>query len=174
MPNAASPRSVRSRKRRIHRKACVGRYGDRSFDRQWIVADSRFLDFPRPPLWAAVRITKQIFIVELHSHPISDGPGIVFSRLIPDVHHFQQSRRLHATVAASRLRHHHHPPRRRLIRSCPARGLGLHCRRPRNRQILGSTTAKPTPPAAAPAPWTTSTPRPGRPCGTANSSTRCR
>lgn len=67
--------------------ACIVRYGCRSFDRQWIVADSRLLDQARPPLWAA-RIPGQIFAVEQHAEPISDGPGVVFSTLIPDAHHF--------------------------------------------------------------------------------------
>jgi hypothetical protein len=67
--------------------ACILQYGYRSFDRQFIVADSRLLDQARPPLWAA-RIPGQIFVVEQHAEPISDGPGVVFSALIPDAHHF--------------------------------------------------------------------------------------
>lgn len=72
-------------------KACIVRYGYRSFDRQWIVADSRLLDQARPPLWAAARLPHQIFTVELHSKPITNGPGVVFSSLIPDMHHFRGS-----------------------------------------------------------------------------------
>lgn len=45
---------------------------------------------PSPDLWAA-RLPDQIFAVELHSKPISNGPGIVFSSLIPDMHHFRGS-----------------------------------------------------------------------------------
>ncbi|ORW08545.1 MULTISPECIES: type ISP restriction/modification enzyme [Mycolicibacter] len=67
--------------------AHIARYGSRSFDRQWIVADSRLLDQARPPLWAA-RVPGQVFTVEQHAEPISDGPGTVFSALIPDAHHF--------------------------------------------------------------------------------------
>jgi hypothetical protein len=52
--------------------ARIVRYGYRSFDRQWIVADSRLLDFARTPLWAA-RIPGQMFVVQQNSHPISDG-----------------------------------------------------------------------------------------------------
>lgn len=66
------------------------RFGYRFLDRQWLVADSRLLDYPRPPLWAA-RIPGQIFVVELHSKPISNGPGVVFSSLVPDMHHFRGS-----------------------------------------------------------------------------------
>lgn len=59
----------------------------RSFDRQHIVADSRVLDMPRPPLWAA-RGPGQIFITEQHSiHPRS-GPGLMFNHLMPDQNAF--------------------------------------------------------------------------------------
>lgn len=67
--------------------ARIVRYGYRSFDRQWIIADRRLLDRSRPELWAA-RLPGQIFVIEQHSQPISDGPGVVFSALIPDAHHF--------------------------------------------------------------------------------------
>lgn len=68
----------------------VVRVGYRSFDRQWLLADPRVIDQPRPALWAA-RIPGQTFIYELHSSPISEGPGVVFSALIPDMHHFKGS-----------------------------------------------------------------------------------
>ena len=61
--------------------------GYRSFDRQWVVADSRVIDRPRPDLWHA-RIPEQVFVEEQHSEPISAGPGVVFTNLIPDMHHF--------------------------------------------------------------------------------------
>ena len=63
------------------------RVGYRSFDRQWVLPDSRIMDMPRRDLWAA-RIPGQVFVIEQHSHVISDGPGIVLSALIPDFHHF--------------------------------------------------------------------------------------
>lgn len=66
------------------------RVGYRSFDRQWILADSRLLDQPRPDLWAA-KVPGQVFTVEQHSKRISDGPGVVFSSLIPDMDHFKGS-----------------------------------------------------------------------------------
>jgi len=65
----------------------VVRIGYRSFDRQWVISDARALDRPRPDLWAA-RVPGQVFTVEQHAEPISDGPGLVFSALIPDMHHF--------------------------------------------------------------------------------------
>ncbi len=63
------------------------RVGFRSFDRQWVIPDSRLMDMARPPLWEA-RIPGQVFVIEQHAHPISDGPGLVFSALIPDLHLF--------------------------------------------------------------------------------------
>ena len=63
------------------------RVGYRSFDRQWVLPDSRLMDRPRPDLWAA-RIPGQVFVIEQHAHVISDGPGIVVSALIPDFDYF--------------------------------------------------------------------------------------
>lgn len=63
------------------------RLGYRSFDRQWVIPDARILDMPRPDLWAA-RNACQVFTIEQHSQPVDDGPGVVFSALIPDLHHF--------------------------------------------------------------------------------------
>ncbi len=63
------------------------RVGHRSFDRQWLIPDSRLMDMPRRDLWAA-RISNQIFVIEQHSQAVEDGPGLVFSALIPDFHHF--------------------------------------------------------------------------------------
>jgi hypothetical protein len=63
------------------------RIGWRAFDRQWGIPDARLLDMPRPDLWRA-RIPDQVWVVEQHAHPLRDGPGLVFSSLIPDLHHF--------------------------------------------------------------------------------------
>lgn len=61
--------------------------GFRSFDRQWLLPDSRLIERPRRGLWTA-RIPGQVFVIEQHRHAIWGGPGIVFSALIPDYHHF--------------------------------------------------------------------------------------
>lgn len=66
------------------------RIGYRSFDRQWIVPDGRVLDMPRRDLWEA-RVPGQVFAVEPHSWAISEGPGVVFSALMPDLHYFKGS-----------------------------------------------------------------------------------
>ena len=55
-----------------------------------VLPDSRLMDMPRRDLWAA-RVPGQVFVVEQHSKPISDGPGLAFSGLIPDFDHFKGS-----------------------------------------------------------------------------------
>ncbi|MEU6488375.1 type ISP restriction/modification enzyme [Streptomyces sp. NPDC046887] len=59
----------------------------RSFDRQWMVADHRVLDFPRPELWEALQ-PSQIFLNQQHTHVISSGPALVATALLPDTDHF--------------------------------------------------------------------------------------
>ncbi|MDG9704824.1 N-6 DNA methylase [Streptomyces sp. DH37] len=59
----------------------------RSFDRQWLIADNRVLDRPRPDLWAALR-EGQLFLNQQSSHEIDSGPAVVATALIPDTHHF--------------------------------------------------------------------------------------
>ena len=63
------------------------RVGYRAFDRQFIVPDSRLINRPRPPLWSARR-PGQVFVIEQSALPISGGPGLIFSALIPDMHAF--------------------------------------------------------------------------------------
>ena len=66
------------------------RVGYRSFDRQWLLPDSRLMDMARPNLWAA-RIPGQVYVSELHTETIGPGPGVVFTALIPDFHYFKGS-----------------------------------------------------------------------------------
>lgn len=61
--------------------------GYRSFDRQYILADSRFLHMPSPKLWEH-RVPEQIFIVEQHARHPQAGPGLYFDALIPDMNAF--------------------------------------------------------------------------------------
>jgi Type ISP C-terminal specificity domain/N-6 DNA Methylase len=68
----------------------IVRCGFRAFDRQWLVADSRLLSQPSPSLWAG-RIPGQVFAIELHSEYPRSGPGLVYTNVIPDVHHFRGS-----------------------------------------------------------------------------------
>ena len=61
--------------------------GYRSFDRQYILADSRLLERARPELWEH-RVPEQVFIVEQHARHPQAGPGLYFDALIPDMNAF--------------------------------------------------------------------------------------
>ncbi|MCH8347915.1 MAG: hypothetical protein IH901_05415 [Proteobacteria bacterium] len=66
------------------------RYAYRSFDRQWIFADSRLGDFLRPDLWRA-HSERQVYLTSLLNHPLGQGPALTVSENIPDLHHFRGS-----------------------------------------------------------------------------------
>ncbi|MET9509347.1 type ISP restriction/modification enzyme [Streptomyces flavidovirens] len=66
------------------------RIARRSFDRQWLIPDSRVVDYPRPDLWRAQQ-DDQVFLVEQHRQPIASGPALVFTSLVPDVHYFNNN-----------------------------------------------------------------------------------
>jgi hypothetical protein len=68
----------------------IERLGFRSFDRQWIVADSRFLDRAGPPNWH-VRGMKQTYFTSLLSGVLGPGPGATVTAYVPDLHHFRGS-----------------------------------------------------------------------------------
>lgn len=59
----------------------------RAFDRQWLIADRRLLDMPRPPLWEARQIG-QVYVIEQHSIHPKAGPGVHFSAFMPDINAF--------------------------------------------------------------------------------------
>jgi hypothetical protein len=59
----------------------------RSFDRQWLIPDNRLLEMARPPLWQ-VRSDHQVYVSEQDAHAIEDGPALIFTGLVPDLHHF--------------------------------------------------------------------------------------
>ncbi|QUX24909.1 N-6 DNA methylase [Nocardiopsis sp. MT53] len=59
----------------------------RAFDQQYIVDDTRYVDFQRTSLQAA-QSDRQIHVVEQHAHAISGGPGLLFTALPPNVHYF--------------------------------------------------------------------------------------
>ncbi|MFE0349480.1 SAV_2336 N-terminal domain-related protein [Streptomyces griseoluteus] len=76
----------------------VVRIGMRSFDRQWLVADDRVIDQPRPKLWAALQ-PGQVFLNQQAGHPIESGPAVVATSLLPDMHHFNgQGGRVHPVL----------------------------------------------------------------------------
>ncbi|WP_230977343.1 type ISP restriction/modification enzyme [Georgenia yuyongxinii] len=62
----------------------------RSFDRQWVLPDSRVMDMPRRDLWSA-RLADQVFISELHTRAPGTGPAITLTALVPDFDHFKGS-----------------------------------------------------------------------------------
>ncbi len=62
-------------------------YGYRSFDRQWVIADNRLADFPRPDLWR-VRGSRQVFLTTLTSTKLARGPVVTATPYVPDLDHF--------------------------------------------------------------------------------------
>lgn len=68
----------------------VKRYAYRSFDRQWILADSRLGDFLRPDLWRA-HSERQIYVTSLFSQPLGNGPALTAAAFIPDLDYFRGS-----------------------------------------------------------------------------------
>ena len=62
-------------------------YGYRSFDRQWVIADNRLADFPRPDLWR-VRGLRQVFLTTLTSTKLGRGPVLTVTPYVPDLDHF--------------------------------------------------------------------------------------
>lgn len=60
------------------------RYSYRSLDRQWILPDSRLIDRPRPPLWAACS-SRQVFLTSLLTKVLGHGPGATATAVIPDL-----------------------------------------------------------------------------------------
>lgn len=66
------------------------RYPYRSFDRQYLVADSRVLDRPGPRLWQA-QGSHQLYFVSLLSHPLGNGPALTVASEVPDLDYFRGS-----------------------------------------------------------------------------------
>ncbi|MCY3850801.1 MAG: hypothetical protein OXF75_08380 [Acidimicrobiaceae bacterium] len=66
------------------------RYGYRSFNRQWIIADHRLIDRAGPDLWS-VRGSKQVFLTSLTSTNLGQGPVLTATPYVPDLHHFRGS-----------------------------------------------------------------------------------
>jgi Type ISP C-terminal specificity domain/N-6 DNA Methylase len=65
----------------------IERVAYRSFDRKYLLADESLVDRLRSDLWQACG-SNQVFITEQHTAPIKGGPGLLFSALVPDNHHF--------------------------------------------------------------------------------------
>ncbi|MGJ5204038.1 type ISP restriction/modification enzyme [Bradyrhizobium sp. HKCCYLR20261] len=63
------------------------RYSFRSFDRQWIIPDSRLINRPNPNLWNGYS-SQQIFLTALERVSPSSGPALTFTCHIPDLDHY--------------------------------------------------------------------------------------
>ncbi len=72
--------------------ACVPpvRYGFRSFDRQWIIPDSRVINQSNPELWR-IHSDRQLFLTALSRSSPSSGPALTITGLIPDYDHYKGS-----------------------------------------------------------------------------------
>jgi len=68
----------------------INRYSYRSFDRQYVVADARFLDRPSPSLWHT-HSDRQMYLSSMFNHPLGGGQAITVCSEIPDLHHFRGS-----------------------------------------------------------------------------------
>jgi hypothetical protein len=64
-------------------------YGRMTFDRQYIIADRRVIDFPRPALWFAHHDQRQIYLSEFRTKSGLAGPAVGITALLPDMDHFK-------------------------------------------------------------------------------------
>ncbi|MCX7015789.1 MAG: N-6 DNA methylase, partial [Candidatus Sumerlaeota bacterium] len=65
----------------------IERYGFRSFDRQWALADNRLGDFLRPTLWRTFG-SRQAYLATAFTQALSAGPSLTACCQIPDLHCF--------------------------------------------------------------------------------------
>jgi hypothetical protein len=65
-------------------------YAFRSFDRQWIIPDSRVINQPNPELWAT-QSDSQMYLTGFTQTKPTNGPAVTLAALIPDLHHYKGS-----------------------------------------------------------------------------------
>jgi predicted helicase len=65
----------------------IARYGFRSFDRQYLVADARVISDPRPRVWD-VESEQQVYLTAPMDLAPSNGPALSFTACSPDKHHY--------------------------------------------------------------------------------------
>ena len=82
--------SLKSLDRKAEPEA-LARYGYRSFDRQWVIADNRVADFPRPQLWRTMGADQVVLSTITSSIPLGRGPVLIAGAEVPDVHAFRGS-----------------------------------------------------------------------------------
>jgi Type ISP C-terminal specificity domain/N-6 DNA Methylase len=63
------------------------RYGYRSFDRQWIIPDSRVITQPNAKLWHLYS-ERQVFLTAAEDRVPTGGPALTCAALISDFHHY--------------------------------------------------------------------------------------
>lgn len=68
----------------------VARYGYRSFDRQYVLADNRLGDYLRPVLWQT-QSDQQCYFATLLTQPLGAGPALSVTADVPDLHFFRGS-----------------------------------------------------------------------------------
>lgn len=66
----------------------IERVGFRSFDRQYLIADRRVVDYLRDELWEAAG-PKQVYLVTHLGARMRTGPAVTFSAYVPDVDCFK-------------------------------------------------------------------------------------
>jgi predicted helicase len=76
-----------SKLQRDEQAPSIERYAYRSFDRRWVLADSRLGDFLRPVLWAA-HSNGQVYVTSLLTKPLGSGPALTACAPVPDLDHF--------------------------------------------------------------------------------------
>ncbi|WP_300908409.1 type ISP restriction/modification enzyme [Corynebacterium stationis] len=64
----------------------VQRYGYRSFDRQFCIADHRVID--RPGAQWGIQGDDQLFLSTLNARPLGDGPAVTMTPYVPDMNFF--------------------------------------------------------------------------------------
>lgn len=67
-------------------RPAISRYAFRTFDRQWVIADPRFLD--RASAAWALHSAKQIYLTTLTSTKFGVGPAMTATPYVPDLHQF--------------------------------------------------------------------------------------
>ena len=66
----------------------IERYGYRSFDRHWAIADHRVADVPGPVLWRTYS-NRQLFLTTLTTTKLGSGPVLTVTPYVPDLDHFR-------------------------------------------------------------------------------------
>jgi hypothetical protein len=65
-------------------------YAYRVLDTEWLLTDSRLVDYARPALWSA-HSDRQVYMASLLNTPLGDGPAVFAAADIPDMHFFRGS-----------------------------------------------------------------------------------